>query len=160
MINKNRTRSIVRPTANQQGTEGKVLSLLQPWASLVVMGAKKIETRSWTTAYRGPLLIHASVSKKGKIIAGEPPFIKYIHEFNKLPFGSIIGQVELEDIVPIENLFYSDTMMNTLTLEEKAFGDYTKGRFAWLLSEPAAFDEPIAIKGALRLWKYSGGLDK
>jgi hypothetical protein len=37
----------------------KALSLTQPWASLVVAGAKKLETRSWPTYYRGPLLIHA-----------------------------------------------------------------------------------------------------
>lgn len=38
----------------------KVISLLQPWASLVILGHKKIETRSWNTKYRGDLLIHAS----------------------------------------------------------------------------------------------------
>lgn len=36
------------------------LSLWQPWASLVALGAKTIETRSWSTKYRGPLLIHAA----------------------------------------------------------------------------------------------------
>ena len=41
----------------------KVLSLLQPWATLVVLGAKKYEVRGWQTAYRGPLLIHASAKK-------------------------------------------------------------------------------------------------
>ena len=43
----------------------KVLSLIQPWASLAVLGHKKIETRSWNTKYRGELFIHAS-SKKNK----------------------------------------------------------------------------------------------
>lgn len=38
----------------------KVISLRQPWALLVVLGHKKIETRSWKTTYRGDLLIHAS----------------------------------------------------------------------------------------------------
>ena len=51
-----------------------VISLLQPWAQLVVLGAKKIETRSWNTAFRGELLIHASLGKhygsgKDKIIS-------------------------------------------------------------------------------------------
>jgi len=45
----------------------KVLSLLQPWATLVVMGIKKIETRSWSTTHRGALLIHASKGKAGSI---------------------------------------------------------------------------------------------
>ena len=38
----------------------KVLTLHQPWASLVALGVKTIETRSWSTQYRGPLAIHAA----------------------------------------------------------------------------------------------------
>lgn len=38
----------------------KALSLTQPWASLVAIGAKRIETRSWSTSYRGLVAIHAS----------------------------------------------------------------------------------------------------
>lgn len=43
----------------------KVLSLHQPWASLVAWGIKTIETRSWQTSYRGPLLIHAAKTTAG-----------------------------------------------------------------------------------------------
>ena len=131
------------------------LSLLQPWASLVVMGLKKIETRSWQTAHRGPLLIHASLGKKGKVLTSELPFSKYIADFDALPFGAIIGQVELEDIVPVEHLFYSNEKLAALTLEEKAFGDYTKGRYAWVLTNPVMFEEAIPVKGGLGIWKYS-----
>jgi len=132
----------------------EALSLLQPWASLVVMGFKKIETRSWQTGYRGPLLIHASLGKKGRVLAGEPPFSKYIDDFNALPLGAIIGQVELEDIVPVEQLFYSNEKLAALTLEEKAFGDYTKGRYAWILTDAIMFDDVIPVKGGLGIWKY------
>ncbi len=38
------------------------LSLHQPWATLLLLGAKRYETRSWRTDYRGPLLIHTSVA--------------------------------------------------------------------------------------------------
>lgn len=37
----------------------KAITLHQPWASLVVVGAKTVETRSWATSYRGPLVVHA-----------------------------------------------------------------------------------------------------
>lgn len=130
----------------------KVLSLLQPWASLVVMGVKTVETRSWQTAHRGPLLIHASLGKKGKGVTDEPPFSKYITRFDDLPFGAIVGCVELTDVVPVETLFYSDAKLAALTLEEKAFGDYTKGRYAWLLSEAEQFEKPVPVKGSLGLW--------
>ncbi len=133
----------------------KVLSLLQPWATLVIKGFKKIETRSWRTAYRGELLIHASSGKKGGILVAESSFEKYIPHFGSLPFSAIIGKVILDDIVPVEQLYLSDAHLNTLTLEEKAFGDYTKGRYAWLLTEPVEFEKPLFTKGALRLWQYS-----
>lgn len=132
----------------------KTLSLLQPWASLVVMGLKKIETRSWNTSHRGDLLIHASLGRKAALLTTEFPFKKYIPEFNALPFSAIIGKVTLEDVVPVERLFYSDAMMNQLTLEEKAFGDYTKGRYAWILTEPEKFLKPVPVKGGLRLWEF------
>jgi len=44
--------------------EVRVLSLLQPWASLLVFGEKQVETRSWKTDYRGPVAIHASQNEK------------------------------------------------------------------------------------------------
>jgi hypothetical protein len=44
--------------------------------------------------------------------------------------------------------------MAALTLEEKAFGDYSAGRFAWLLEDPVPFDEPVPVKGSLGLWEF------
>lgn len=141
----------------------KVLSLLQPWAMLVVLGLKQIETRSWSTAYRGPLLIHASKGKAGEIFAHEPPFKKYITDFKQLPFGYIIGKVILTDVVRIgtgDLSHVSDEMLNKLTMEEKAFGDYTPGRFAWILENPVALKTPLGARGSLILWEFDEGLIK
>jgi hypothetical protein len=44
----------------------KVLSLLQPWATLVMIGAKQFECRTWKTAHRGPMVIHASAKRPAK----------------------------------------------------------------------------------------------
>lgn len=137
----------------------KVLSLLQPWASLVVMGHKQIETRSWSTKHRGDLLIHASQGKSGGTLAHEPPFSKYISSFDALPFGAIIGKVQLDDVLPIEQLFLSHASINKLSLEERAFGDYGPGRYAWLLSDPEIFSCPIPARGSLILWEYSGAVE-
>ena len=38
----------------------KVLSLTEPYATLIMKGIKTIETRSWKTSCRGKLYIHAS----------------------------------------------------------------------------------------------------
>lgn len=100
----------------------RVISLLQPWASLSVEGHKGIETRSWATKYRGPLLIHASANKKsvGKQLAASQPFLKYmphipdkqwkdrfdqqqpVLDWDALPFGAIIGMVHLDHIVSFD----------------------------------------------------------
>ena len=41
----------------------KVLTLHQPYASLIALGLKTIETRSWSTKYRGPLAVHAAARR-------------------------------------------------------------------------------------------------
>ncbi|MEO6583240.1 MAG: ASCH domain-containing protein [Ferruginibacter sp.] len=130
------------------------LSLLQPWASLVVMGVKTIETRSWSTRHRGPLLIHASLGKAGSIFSEDAPFKKYIGDFNALPFGAIIGKVTLEKILRTEDFELPDAAMNALTLEEKAFGDYGPGRYGWVLIDAVKFKKPIPARGMPGLWNF------
>lgn len=132
----------------------KAISLLQPWATLVVKGIKIIETRNWATPYRGPILIHASLGRAGSIFAGEVPFNKYIHDFYKLPFGSLIGFVNLADVIPAEALLMTDDHIDRFTLEQKAFGDYGEGRYAWILEDAVAFNAPIPARGTLRIWEY------
>ncbi|MEO8862303.1 MAG: ASCH domain-containing protein [Ginsengibacter sp.] len=136
----------------------KALSLLQPWASLVVIGVKEIETRSWSTPYRGPLLIHASKGKAGEIFADELPFKKYITDFKNLPFGFIIGKVTLTDVIRIGTgllSYANDETLNKLSMEEKAFGDYSPGRFAWLFKDPIIFKTLVGARGSLSLWEFN-----
>ncbi len=132
----------------------KAISLLQPWATLVVMGVKTIETRSWGTKYRGSILIHASMGKSGNIFSEELPFKKYIPDFNRLPFGAIIGEAIITDVIRIENLNMPDALINKLTMEQKAFGDYSEGRYAWLLEDHKQFTNAIPARGTLSVWEY------
>ena len=131
----------------------KAISLLQPWATLVVMGVKKIETRNWGTKHRGTILIHASQGKAGSIFAADAPFKKYIPDFKKLPFGAIIGEATIADVIRIEDLEMNDDIINRLTMEEKAFGDYSEGRYAWMLEDAVEFTRPIPARGDI---KYLG----
>ena len=48
---------------NDKGDIVKVLSIREPYASLIKLKIKTIETRSFKTNYRGELYIHASLSK-------------------------------------------------------------------------------------------------
>src|SRR4051812_47163896 len=103
----------------------KAISLLQPWAYLCVIGAKQFETRSWGTKYRGPLLIHASVnSRMAKELYQETPFNNFIKNWTDLPYGAVVGKVYLA------NVYYTQVLVNSLSEQEKAFGDYEYGRYA------------------------------
>ena len=101
-------------------------------------------------------MIHASMGKVGALLASELPFSKYINNFGQLPFGAIIGKVVLTEVVRVEELSLPDAAINQLTLEERAFGDYTKGRFAWFFEEPIQYIRPVPIRGTLGLWEYCG----
>jgi hypothetical protein len=147
----------------------KVLSLLQPWASLVVMGDKKIETRSWNTKYRGPLLIHASKKYTGEQMKlGRSFNVKYgagLGFVDDLSLGQIIGQIELAHVVESEfcfkgNEFQLNDQKWSLTEKELAFGDYSPGRYGWLLSNPILFKTGIPAKGSLGLWEYNDQIPK
>lgn len=138
----------------------KALSLCQPWATLVMIGAKKIETRSWRTSYRGLLGIHASKGypKSAEHFCWDDPFRSALRRggydwthgalFNafELPLGCLLGTVQLVDCVPVEYV------RPTISSDEYAFGDYSDGRFAWKLEDPRPFKVPVVMRGALQLW--------
>ncbi len=50
------------PPATPLGATVKTLTVRQPWAALILAGIKHHETRTWTTAHRGQLAIHAGMS--------------------------------------------------------------------------------------------------
>ncbi len=131
----------------------KALSLKQPWATLVAMGIKTIETRSWATDYRGPLFIHASGSRAGKLLLPTLGVVAAIPDFDALPFGAIIGEVFLENILRCNGLETDNAAWETKALEGKAFGDY-KTKFCWLLRNAVLFEEPIPATGRLGLWEF------
>lgn len=157
----------------------KVLSLLQPWATLVVIGAKKIETRNWKTKHRGPLLIHASLgwSKKQQALGRNKFFYdalcphssiyddSVIEKAWGLPLGAIIGQVNVIGVYESTHFPMTRTVMPNylkdgklyhipFTEQEEAFGDYSPGRWGWLLSDAFKFDTPIPISGHRGLWDF------
>src|SRR4051812_11429933 len=93
----------------------KVLTLTQPWATLVAIGAKHIETRSWETLYRGPLAIHAAKGlgpvggKQGLMdLCRREPFRSVLLAAGylgppPLPLGAIVAVCELIDCVPTQH---------------------------------------------------------
>ncbi len=134
----------------------KCISLWQPWATLFVTGAKKIETRSWATRYKGWIAIHAAKKWDAELrgICYQPPFLEAIYKGDRelfksktvdqlLPFGAIIGAVKLD------SSFQVDVMRSNVPEgDELHFGDYTPGRYMWKASDFIELSEPIAYKGS------------
>jgi len=138
----------------------KALSLHEPWASLMRTGAKTIETRSWGTMYRGPLLICASATCSRCMLCyqivqnglaplqGKPLDLqsRINHGIRKddLWCGFAVAIVDLLECVQIENFEFNAG-------DERVFGDYCPGRFAWVTSNRRIFT-PFPVKGRQRLF--------
>jgi hypothetical protein len=132
----------------------KALSLLQPWATLIVIGAKKVETRTWRTEHRGLIAIHASqkfTTELRELCLTEPfrsaLLAAGIDDADALPRGAIIGTTEIVSVIPTTSIAHG------LAPREHAFGDYRPGRFGWQLQNAAQLDAPITCRGLLALWK-------
>lgn len=122
----------------------KVLPLWQPWASLVAMGAKRVETRSWErqSLVGERIAIHAAKTTRELFRCSEEPFSEYLTD--SLPFGAIVATAVLDRITPITENAAAE--LEERNPHEFAFGDYTPGRFAWVLRDVAAVVPPAAFK--------------
>ena len=124
----------------------KVLTIKQPWASLIIQGYKRFEFRSWQTKYRGDLLIHAG---KGIDKEAVERLKKYIPE--DMPLGKIIGKVKLVDCIKMSPEFKEKLLKENKDIyKDSSF----KENYGWQLTDIQKFDEPIEAKGKLSLWEY------
>lgn len=124
----------------------KVLTIKQPWATLIMQKDKRFEFRSWQTKYRGELLIHA-----GKSVDKEAAkrLEKYLPK--DLPLGKILGKVTLVDCIKMSPAFKESLLKENSDI-------YTKSSFeenyGWQIENVQPFDEPIEVKGHLSLWEF------
>ncbi len=124
----------------------KAITVHQPWASYIESGAKRYETRSWRTGYRGLIAIHAGKTWNSNY----DEFNKGIQRmfpsrtYQTLKFEQLIALCELKSCVPTESL----------NIQKKSFeaytGDFSAGRYAWELDllMPISFD----VKGKQGIW--------
>jgi hypothetical protein len=143
----------------------KALTLTQPWATLVAIGAKRIETRSFRVSYRGPLAIHAAKGFPNGARAQclFEPFVSALRPhcatLGDIPRGVVLATCNLVDCLPMEaevclsGVF--DDYPNLDTPQERAFGNYSEGRWAWILEDVQRLDQPVPAKGALGLWEWA-----
>lgn len=190
----------------------KAITIRQPWASLIAAGVKTIETRSWSTKYRGPLAIHAGKHNDGSFfpcayVKGTlfdhprvverrtlrlPNGIEIPHPgIESWPRGAVVATCTLADVVqigpgvmwngtperldgqplPPENHGWldpgpawrwiyvadeADYPSLFINEGERPLGDFTPGRYAWLLTDVTPLADPVPAKGRLGLWDWEG----
>ena len=120
----------------------KVLTLKQPWATLVAEGIKKYEFRSWKTNYRGKILIHAGTGIDKKELE------KYKDLNLEFPSKRILAEVEIEDCLELND------ELNKKIIDEKniAYGSKYRTGYAWKLTNVKKINIDREIKGQLGLW--------
>jgi len=141
-----------QPPAPSETVALPCLTLWQPWALLVVLGIKKIETRNWRPPSKliGKTIgIHAA-----KVWRPEQKKLMELEPFRRveayaMEFGALIGTVRLTGFRTTE-----DALKRGVSYEERSLGDYSALRFAWLLEAAQQFDAPIfagGLQGIFRL---------
>lgn len=163
----------------------KAISLWQPWASAIAVGAKRYETRSWPavaggTLYSGWLAICASKRTKEPKKDGGRPLYEVMMDvlvrapgsvarFEKMGLTTVGSHAVSGDyfIVNSENLplgcvvavAWLKACHNTqglqITIEERAWGNYSPGRFAWEFSEVWRLNTPLPVRGEQKLFNVA-----
>ncbi len=142
------------------------LTLWQPWATLIVIGAKKVETRSWMACFRGRFAAHAAKTLRGiELVKAMPEKERsyildaleaagYRRDMMDLPLGEILGTADLYDCLPMGELL-SRTRIHPLNTErERAMGDWSYNNYGFLLKDEVKFAEPIPARGGQLWWRW------
>ncbi len=127
----------------------KALPLWQPWATLVALGAKRVETRSWPAPHwllGQRFAIHATKTTDHLWICYEHPFSAYVRAAEVLPLGAVIATVVLDRCSEITAATAAE--LEQRSAHERAFGDYTPGRFAWVLRDVEPIAPPVPFRGS------------
>lgn len=111
----------------------RAITIRNPYADQIMRGVKLIENRSWTTKYRGELVIHAGIRHDGP-------------EAHALPKG-ILGVVQLTGV-------HHSSQCARFAECAQIGGLYIGDLWHWELERPSRFLEPIPCAGRLGLWEY------
>ena len=125
----------------------KVITIKQPFATLIAEGYKEYEFRKWKTNYRGDILIHA-----GKTIDKEA--VLRFKEYNlEYPVGCIIAKASLTDCVPVTDEFKEILRKKNSLVYSRVVNENYNDRYGFKMENVKKID-PIYINGQLGLWNY------
>lgn len=129
----------------------RALTLIEPWASLVALGLKTVETRSWRppeSLIGDRIAIHASKSREA-IEDGTASRLFHLAGLetpDSWPFGCIVAVAQIERVQRTEDA------RAIISSKEESFGNYSPGRFAWHFDGIVRLSKPLPTRGMLGLW--------
>lgn len=125
----------------------KVLTIKQPYASLIAFGIKRYEFRTWKTNYRGDILIHAGKSMD------EPAMEEFKVYGVDCPLGCILAKATITDVIKVDDEFREVLKKEDSLVYNHVINDKTWEGYAFKL-ENVSLIKPIYVNGKLGLWNY------
>ena len=125
----------------------KVLTIKQPFATLIAEGLKEYEFRTWKTKYRGEILIHAGKGIDKKAMK------KFEHLGLDYPSGCIIAKVNLTDCITVDDDFRK-ILSEKNSLVYSSIIKHTDWKGYGFKLENVEKISPIYINGKLSFWEY------
>lgn len=140
----------------------KAITLWQPWASLLAVGPKKYETRSWKTKHRGWIAIHAAATFNRLVTDAYQRFEKELREIVLLATpknSSATWAIPRGAVVAVAKLIHcGETSRSSDFIPDLAavlpYGDYSPGRWIWVFSEIVPVEPAIPAIGRQGLWNW------
>lgn len=122
----------------------KVITIKQPFASLITYGYKRYEFRSWKTKYRGKIYIHAGMGVDKKRM-------NMVEGYNlNYPNGCIIATANLVDCILVDEKFNEQLKKEN----DNVYTTNHTGYYAWVLEDITPLEKTIKAKGQLSIWNY------
>ena len=146
----------------------KAITLYQPWATLVALGIKNIETRSWRPPYAligQRIAIHAGARRP---TSRDMEVLRWLDGRDDLPpdgdaypLRCIVATVQMVSAWQVVKLTHGGTMAvasdwagQTLYFPVDPYGDFSVGRWLWELEDVERLDSPVFTTGKQRFWEY------
>ena len=134
------------------------VSVMQPWASLLAIGKKTIETRSWATKQRGYMAIHSSARMLPECRHYYQTLgLEEILPAENMPLGSVIAIGRLVDVRPtsVPNAHICSKWVTRLSVTEYILGNFGPDRYGWFFEDVVQLPRPVVCKGSLSVWKWN-----
>ena len=144
----------------------KAITLHQPWASLIAHGVKTIETRSWApprVLIGERIAIHAGMKREqsGRLHPATHAAILDLYGIgwgDRIPMGAVVATALLENSFQFKAL---DGQYVSLAGSPEPrqwavdpHGDFSPGRWLWMLTDIECLPAPIPARGHQRLWDW------